>query len=189
MFDHVAIFAGGNGSRLGGINKALMPVAGKMAYQHVLDQLGSAANIIINTQRDVEAFAGLTIVADQVAEGPFSGLLALLRHVPPGNTLLTAPCDAVQLPHRYRHDLHIALQHYGIVCASHDGQIEPLCLGILVSNTLKLSAENYYASGGRSVRRWLLQQSAHQVDFPEPAIWSVNTPAELAQATQRLEQC
>ncbi|WMS41017.1 molybdenum cofactor guanylyltransferase MobA [Acuticoccus sp. MNP-M23] len=78
------ILAGGLARRMGGGDKALLPLNGRPLLAHVIAQLAPQAGAIaINANGDPARFAafGLPVLADPVADypGPLAGILAGLR--------------------------------------------------------------------------------------------------------------
>ena len=75
------ILAGGRARRLGGADKALVPLAGRPLLAHVRERLaGQAAPILVSANGDPARFArfNLEILPDTVAgyPGPLAGILA-----------------------------------------------------------------------------------------------------------------
>ena len=103
-----AIIAGGKSTRFGS-DKALATFAGRPLIEHVAEALGaqSAALVVVGRQH-----AGLTWLADQPAPdmGPLAGVAAALLEARARGLLavLTAPCDAADLPETLLDSLHPA---------------------------------------------------------------------------------
>ena len=75
------ILAGGSGERLGGADKALVPLAGKPLIEYVIDRLAPhCITIAINANGDPKRFShyGLPVVPDGQVDslGPLAGVLA-----------------------------------------------------------------------------------------------------------------
>jgi molybdopterin-guanine dinucleotide biosynthesis protein A len=75
------ILAGGLASRMGGGDKALLPLAGRPLLAHVIDRLApQVAGMALNANGDPARFAGfgLPVLADSIAgfPGPLAGVLA-----------------------------------------------------------------------------------------------------------------
>jgi molybdopterin-guanine dinucleotide biosynthesis protein A len=78
------ILAGGLARRMGGGDKALLPLAGKPLLQHVIDRLRPQVDeLVLNANGDPARFArfGLPVAADTVEgfAGPLAGVLAGMR--------------------------------------------------------------------------------------------------------------
>ncbi len=101
------ILAGGRSSRMGGTDKALLPLAGKPLLAHVIARLApQVADIVVSANGDLSRFApfGLPVVADSVAgyPGPLAGVLAGLEWAAanrPGiGSVVTVPTDTPFFP-------------------------------------------------------------------------------------------
>jgi molybdopterin-guanine dinucleotide biosynthesis protein A len=99
------VLAGGRGSRLGGVDKAMVTVAGRPLLAHVLDRLvPQVTAVVVNANGAADRFAafGLPIIADETDDrpGPLAGILAGLdRAAADGHALaVTVSCDAPCLP-------------------------------------------------------------------------------------------
>ena len=78
------ILAGGLARRMGGGDKALLPLAGRPLLAHVIDRLRPQVDeVVLNANGDPARFAqfGLPVVADTVEgfAGPLAGVLAGMR--------------------------------------------------------------------------------------------------------------
>lgn len=129
------ILAGGQGRRMGGVDKAMVALAGRTlilrVFERVAPQVAAAA---ISANGDPARFAafGVPVLADAPQEppgrfaGPLAGLLAgarwaLAAH--PGALLLSVPCDVPFLPA----DLVARLAAARLpACAASFGRLHPL---------------------------------------------------------------
>lgn len=103
MLIYGIILAGGAGRRMGGADKALLPLWGRPLVAHVIDRFApQVEGLAISANGDPARFArfGLPVLADEAPLGPLSGILAGLRHaVARGATaLVSVPCDSPFLP-------------------------------------------------------------------------------------------
>lgn len=101
----VVILAGGQGRRMGGRDKALLPLQGRPLVSHVRDRLaGQARAIALNANGDPRRFAGTGLPvltdADGGGSGPLSGVLAAIAWAAAlgADRVLTVPCDTPFLP-------------------------------------------------------------------------------------------
>lgn len=103
------LLAGGLSRRMGGNDKALLPLAGRPLIQHAAERLQpqvGVGSLILNANGDPERFAslGVPVVADQTGDfpGPLAGVLAALtwfHHVRPGTTAVASlSADAPFVP-------------------------------------------------------------------------------------------
>lgn len=185
------ILAGGAARRMGGVDKALVPVAGRPMIEHVLaafrPQVGS---LLINANRNQERYAGfgVPVVADDLGgfQGPLAGMASALRaaRVP---YLATVPCDSPLLPPQLVARLGAALleQRAELAVARCGGQLQPVFS--LLRTGLLDSLLDYLARGERKIDLWFARHRSAVVDFDDQpeAFLNVNTP-EQARAIERL---
>ncbi|MFA5676828.1 MAG: molybdenum cofactor guanylyltransferase MobA [Pseudomonas sp.] len=189
----VAILAGGQGRRLGGLDKGLVRLRGRRLVERVLHNLPDDIPALIVANRNVSAYRtlGVPVVSDPWADfrGPLAGILAALRTATTPWVQII-PCDGVRLPEellsrlsaRFNEDLQA-------VYAESDGQGHYLCC--LLKRNLEAQLSAALDKGERAPRRWLADIGAQSVDFsdvqPRP-LWSLNSPAELADAYVHLSR-
>jgi molybdenum cofactor guanylyltransferase len=188
------VLAGGQGSRMGGLDKGLQRLHGEPLAAHVLKRLAPQTGpLIISANRHADVYAalgapfGATVVADTLPgfPGPLAGLLAGLRAA---NTafVLSAPCDSPGLPDDLAarlaealvaHDADIAT----VTTINSDGitSIHPVFALLRVSLADDLSA--FLDAGERKVRAWYARHKTVEVAFSnERAFYNINSLQELA---------
>ncbi|OOG23865.1 molybdenum cofactor guanylyltransferase MobA [Thioalkalivibrio denitrificans] len=181
-----AVLAGGRGSRMGGEDKGLLPLAGTPMILHVIRALKpQVGQIIINANRNSSAYAGLgyPVVGDHHADfqGPLAGMAAVLR-LATTDWVQCAPCDTPNLPADLVARLWRAVGGTNArIALPHDGQrIQPLFA--LVHRDLLPTLDADIAAGRLAVGRWMRDQPHVEVDFsdcPEGFV-NLNTPEEWA---------
>jgi molybdopterin-guanine dinucleotide biosynthesis protein A len=186
------VLAGGRATRLGGVDKALLPLAGRPLLAHVLARLQPQVDdVVINYNRDPAVLAGFghAVVADASADysGPLAGIAAALprcRH----ELVLVVPCDAPFLPRDLQSRLAGALAPGIDLVMAHDGiRLQPLFL--LLRRTLLDSLLASLAAGDRKVERWCLAQHAATVRFDDPrAFTNLNAPQDLQTAEKNARE-
>ncbi len=186
------ILAGGQGQRLGGVDKGLIKLANRPLIAHVLDRLRpQVASLVISANRNHQDYGawGVPVVPDQHPHfmGPLAGLLAAVT-IAPHEWILAVPVDCPLVMNNLAQRLWTAIQQEGgRLAVAHDGtQIQPLCL--LMHRELATTLADYLANNGRAVTPWCYAQGAIVVDLAdEPeAFLNINTPGELALLEQRL---
>ncbi|HEX5862679.1 MAG TPA: molybdenum cofactor guanylyltransferase MobA, partial [Casimicrobiaceae bacterium] len=152
------ILAGGQGRRMGTIDKGLVPLDGRPMVAHVLERLRPQVDeILINANQhraEYEAF-GHTVLADVIGgfAGPLAGLHVALAHASYPQ-VATVPCDSPFLPE----DLIARLS-----AALHGGQADlavartfdqPHPVFALVRRTVLPHLTQFLESGGRKIDAW-----------------------------------
>jgi molybdenum cofactor guanylyltransferase len=186
------VLAGGRATRMGGMDKGLVELAGRPMISHVLAALApQVERVLINANRNHEHYAafGWPVVADADAGflGPLAGLAAGMRAASTP-LVLTAPCDCPLLAPDLASRLYSALeQERSEIAVPFDGErLQPVFA--LVKRELADSLAAYLAGGDRKIDRWFAQHRLAQVDFsdrPENFV-NVNDPDERAALEIRL---
>lgn len=182
------ILAGGQGRRMGGADKALLPLAGRPLIAHVLDRLEpQVERVVISANGDPERFAafGCPVVADDRPRGPLSGLLAGLRAVAEmGAThLVSTPVDTPFLPEDLVPRLLLAAEGSaeGLAMAADASGDHPATALWPVGLASALAA--YLDTGNSKVLHFAEAHGVARAPFPDPrAFANLNTPEELAAA-------
>src|SRR3954466_7439277 len=92
------VLAGGQGRRMGGVDKGLVELQGRTMVEHVLQRLAPQVDdVLINANQNAERYAsfGHRVIADVLGgfAGPLAGLQAALTHASHPR-VLTVPCDS-----------------------------------------------------------------------------------------------
>ena len=185
------ILAGGQGRRMGGADKALLPLAGRPLIAHALDRLEpQVERLAISANGDPARFApyGLTVLAAAGgSQGPLSGLLAALGWAAThGAThLVTAPVDAPFLPPDLVPRLLLAAEGTGAALARSGGDDHPT-FG-LWPVTARDALATFLASGAKPrVRDFATALTAARAEVPaDGAFANLHTPEDLATAEAR----
>ncbi|WP_287882179.1 molybdenum cofactor guanylyltransferase MobA [Aquitalea sp.] len=182
------ILAGGQASRMGGVDKGLVELAGQPLIVRTLHSLTAQSQpptrILISANRNLDAYAayGHPVLPDSLPDfpGPLAGLLSGMQAAPDA-ILLMLPCDAVCLPTDFAARLLAALPGQQAVSASDSAQWHPSLLALQAGLLPLLQA--YLDGGGRSIRGWLagLQHVTAQFDQPFPNLNTLEAVAALAQ--------
>src|SRR5512133_668846 len=96
------IFAGGQGRRMGGVDKGLVALDGRPLVAHVVERLAPQVGALVinaNQNRDRYAAFAYPVVADVVPDfaGPLAGLHAGIAAAATPY-IVTRPCDSQFLP-------------------------------------------------------------------------------------------
>ncbi|WP_022978711.1 molybdenum cofactor guanylyltransferase MobA [Nevskia ramosa] len=186
------LLCGGAGSRLGGVDKPLQSLAGRLLIERVLERIApQAGDILISANRNLAQYAayGLPVVDDGAYAhcGPLAGLAAGLAAAT-GDDLLCVPGDAPLLPDDLAARLDAARRSTHTAIAHADDGLGPQPLCCLVPRALLDDLLAYLAAGGRTPREWFARHTTAIAAFPEwPRwAWSANTPEEWQDAELRL---
>ena len=189
------LLAGGRSSRMGK-DKAWLEVPGHQSLmaEVILEKLDSQAKQVLvsaNNEESRKKFIekGLTVITDELGEGPLSGVYAALDSLRStannDDKLLVLPCDAPAIPTCLSSRLNSALNHTNgekLAAYVHDGMRSQhlfLLLDISVIDLLK----EHLLSKRYSVKSFLdvLDDKVIEVDFSDYAesFVNLNTPQDL----------
>ena len=185
------VLAGGQGTRMGGVDKGLQPFRGQPLALHTLRRLqAQTGTTLISANRHLADYAafGVPVWPDDGYEGPLAGPLAgLLAGLAHCHTpwLLAVPCDTPFFPTDLAARLAAAAQREQAdiaLAAAHDGALQPVCC--LLRTTLQADLAACLQRGDRKVRAWQARHRSTTVVFNQPgdhpaAFANANTLAEL----------
>ena len=179
------VLAGGQGSRMGGVDKGLQPFRGKPMVAHVIERLGPQVDeILINANRNVETYAALghRVVQDAITgfAGPLAGFERGLDYAS-GELVATVPCDSPFLPLDLVARLKSALESAGAQLAVARTGDQPHPVFTLMRRSVHPSLREFLGSGQRKIDRWYASLAAVEVLFDDQpdAFMNINTRAEL----------
>jgi molybdenum cofactor guanylyltransferase len=185
------VLCGGRGTRMGGVEKALVPWAGQPLLAHVLERLAPQVGALaLNVNGEPARYAGFALPlwpdGDDRRPGPLAGWLAALHRVPT-EWLLSVPCDSPCLPTDLAARLATPLQAEGAprlaIAATADG---PQPVFALLHRSLAPAVAAALARGERSVWRFAHAQGAATVMFDDAAAFAdADTPEDLARLAPR----
>ena len=187
------VLAGGQGARMGGLDKGLQDWQGRPLAQHALERLRPQVGPLLvsaNRHPDVYAGFGAPVLADAQAghPGPLAGLAAgLAACATPW--LLAVPCDAPLFPPDLAARLARAAQQTGAPMAiarapDAQGRLRSQPVFCLLRPSLLPKLLLFLEHGGHKVGQWCAAQQAAHADFDAPgddpqAFANVNTMEEL----------
>ena len=179
------VLAGGQGRRMGGVDKGLKLLRGKPMVQWVIERFAPQVDeVLINANQNLDAYAayGHRVIPDAIGgfAGPLAGLhraLAEARH----ELVATVPCDSPFLPDDLVARLRSALdsQRAQLAVARTGDQPHPVFCLCVKSVLPSLTA--FLEGGGRKIDAWYAALEVIEVAFDdEPDAFSnINTEAEL----------
>jgi molybdopterin-guanine dinucleotide biosynthesis protein A len=180
------VLAGGQGRRMGGVDKGLVPLAGRPLAAHVVARLAPQVGaLLINANQNPERYAafGYPVVADAV--GGFAGPLAGLHAGMTAATtplVVTVPCDSPFLPADLVARLAAAHARAGAQLAVARTLDQPHPVFALARRDLLPHLTAFLAAGGRKIDAWYAALAVVEVAFDDEAdaFANINTAAELA---------
>lgn len=186
------ILAGGQGRRMGGADKAMLPLAGRSLIAHAVERLEPQVDrLAISANGDPARLAGLglPVLPDtDASQGPLSGLLAGLDWAARlGAThLVSVPVDAPFFPPDLVPRLLLAGEGVGAALARSGGNDHPT-FGLWPAGAAP-ALRDFLASGEKArVRSFADSLHAARADFPDDgAFANLNTPEDLATAEARI---
>jgi molybdopterin-guanine dinucleotide biosynthesis protein A len=180
------VLAGGQGSRMGGVDKGLQPFRGKPMVAHVLERLQpQVGTILVNANRNVEAYEafGHRVIADEIEgfAGPLAGFERGLAHAATP-LVVTAPCDSPFLPLDLVDRLRTALDgnRSQLAVARTGDQAHPVFS--LMRREVHASLREFLESGQRKIDKWYAALRVVEVPFDDvaDAFLNINTREELS---------
>ena len=185
------ILAGGQGTRMGGLNKALIQLCGRPLMHHVADRLAPMAAEVVISCNDPALVTDLTVIPDDLPDfqGPLAGILAALDWAfARGHThVVSVATDTPFFPLDLVDHLQGAANPMGLCLAASLGPegeelLQPT-FG-LWPTALRQDLRAFLISGERRVRRFAQEQGAWIALFPGASdpFFNINTPEDLALA-------
>jgi molybdenum cofactor guanylyltransferase len=191
------ILAGGRSTRMGGGDKALLPLAGRPMLAHVIERLKPQAwPVAINANGDPARFDafGLTVVRDTVSgfAGPLAGILAGMEwasQVTDSGYVLSVAGDTPFFPDNLAETLRAASPGGGIALASSAGKTHPVFglwplslrddLVRFLAERESLKVMTFAEACGFAAADFPLARAAGRAVDP---FFNINTPDDLAAA-------
>jgi molybdopterin-guanine dinucleotide biosynthesis protein A len=198
------ILAGGRARRMGGGEKALLPLGGRPMAARVADRIAphvGALALSANGDEAVYAPLGLPVIRDTAGDyaGPLAGLLSGMdwarREAPGARWVVTAPCDTPFLPEDYVPALlGASAGGEAIMIAASGGRAHYVCG--LWPLTLRDDLAAWIAGGRHKMRDWIERHPNREIGFPSASggagqadpFFNVNTPEDYALAQALIEE-
>ena len=180
------LLAGGQGSRMGGVDKGLVELRGRPMAAWVIERLAPQVDeLLINANQNAERYAafGHDVFPDQIGgfAGPLAGLHAALSRAS-HPLVVTAPCDSPFLPEDLVSRLQAGLDAAGadLAVAKTFDQAHPVFC--LCRREVLPHLAAFLESGGRKIDRWYATLKVVEVNFDdeEAAFRNINTREDLS---------
>jgi molybdopterin-guanine dinucleotide biosynthesis protein A len=180
------VLAGGQGRRMGSVDKGLVDFAGRPMVAHVIARLAPQVGaLVINANQNAERYAafGHPVVADAIGgfAGPLAGLHAGLN-ASATPYVVTSPCDSPFLPLDLAARLAAALSAGRAELAVARTGEQPHPVFALVDRRVLPHLERFLQDGGRKIDAWYATLQVVEVPFDDEAdaFRNINTRQELA---------
>jgi molybdopterin-guanine dinucleotide biosynthesis protein A len=184
------VLAGGQGRRMGGVDKGLVDLAGKPMVAHVLSRLvPQVGAVLVNANQNLDRYGalGYPVVPDAVGgfAGPLAGLHAGMTRAT-GEFAVTVPCDSPFLPEDLVARLAAALEREGSQLAVARTFDQPHPVFALVRRDVLPDLAAFLERGGRKIDAWYAGLEVVQVAFDDEAdaFRNINTADELSAAAK-----
>ena len=178
------LLAGGQGRRMGGVDKGLQLLRGKPMAQHVIERFAPQVDeLLINANQNIEQYQslGYRVIPDAISGfvGPLAGLhrgLSEATHP----LVVTAPCDSPFLT------LDLVAQHNAAMDANHAERAvaktgdQPHPVFSLCKKSVLPGLTAFLEGGGRKIDLWYSRLKVVEVPFADEAAFrNINTREEL----------
>lgn len=179
------ILAGGQGRRMGSVDKGLVELRGRPMAEWVIERLRPQVDeLIINANQNAERYAafGFPVFPDDIGgfAGPLAGLHAALSRAQ-HPLVATAPCDSPFLPTDLVDRLYRALDAAGAELAVARTFDQPHPVFCLCRRDVLAHLDDFLVGGGRKIDYWYATLKIVEVQFDdeEQAFRNINTRDEL----------
>jgi molybdopterin-guanine dinucleotide biosynthesis protein A len=179
------ILAGGQGRRMGGVDKGLRALRGRPMVAWVIERISPQVDeLLINANQNAATYAafGHRVIPDVIPgfAGPLAGLHRGLTEAA-HELVATAPCDSPFLPHDLVGRLLAALEGEGADLSVAKTGEQPHPVFCLCRKSVLPGLTEFLSGGGRKIDAWYSRIKAVEVLFDDQpdAFSNVNTEAEL----------
>jgi len=187
------ILAGGKGSRMGGVDKGLLPVGGEPLIAHIIRQLEDHFDEVIIGTNEVGKYAFLnrkTVPDDIKDQGPLMGILSCLKASASEVNFITA-CDIPVMNIRLiRNMINLSAEVDVVMPVAGNDKYEPLYA--VYRKSVIRAAEQVLSSPGRRIIELLRHVPVKLIPFDDSQWYqNLNTREELQQyiSEQGSRQC
>ncbi len=185
------ILAGGQGRRMGSVDKGLHRLRGRPMVEWVIERFAPQVDELLinaNQNHDVYAKLGYRVIPDEIQgyAGPLAGLHSALSAAA-HPLIATTPCDSPFLPVDLVTRLRAALDANGAQLAAARTGTQPHPVFCVCRRDVLPHLTQFLAGGGRKIDAWYATLRVAEVAFDDEAqaFSNINTPEELAAFQQR----
>jgi len=181
------ILAGGQGRRMGGLDKGLVQLDGRPLYQHVLERLRPQVDIVmINANRNIDRYqlSGCRVIEDVFDDypGPLAGIYSALIAIE-GEWAVFCSCDTPAIPLNFVEKLIHQRREAPAVWVRSQTRDHPTLA--LIHRDMAKALFDYLQAGERRLMQFLRDHGGHAVvlDDDESSFRNINTPDDLKERT------
>jgi len=182
------VLAGGQGRRMGSVDKGLVLLQSRPLVRHVIERFAPQVDeILINANRSIAEYEalGYRVIRDEIQgfAGPLAGLHAGLSQAQ-HPLVATVPCDSPFLPSDLVARLAQSLEVHAAELAVARTYDQPHPVFALVRRSVLPHLARFLDGGGRKIDAWYASLRNVEVRFDDEAdaFRNINTAAELEAA-------
>jgi len=179
------ILAGGQGRRMGTVDKGLRELRGKAMAAWVIERFAPQVDeVLINANQNLDVYArfGYRVIPDEIGgfAGPLAGLQRGLSEAS-HPLVATSPCDTPFLPADLVARLHAALENDAAQLAVARTGDQPHPVFCVCRRDVLPHLTAFLQQGGRKIDAWYATLKVVEVAFDDQpgAFSNINTPEEL----------
>ena len=180
------ILAGGQGRRMGTVDKGLRELRGKAMAAWVIERFAPQVDeVLINANQNLDVYArfGYRVIPDEIGgfAGPLAGLQRGLSEAS-HPLVATSPCDTPFLPADLVARLHAALEADAAQLAVARTGDQPHPVFCVCRRDVLPHLTAFLQQGGRKIDAWYATLKVVEVAFDDQpdAFSNINTPSELS---------
>ena len=180
------ILAGGQGRRMGTVDKGLRELRGKAMAAWVIERFAPQVDeVLINANQNLDVYAqfGYRVIPDEIGgfAGPLAGLQRGLNEAS-HPLVATSPCDTPFLPVDLVARLHAALEAGAAQLAVARTGDQPHPVFCVCRRDVLPHLTAFLQQGGRKIDAWYATLKVVEVAFDDQpdAFSNINTPSELS---------
>lgn len=162
------ILAGGEGKRVGGVDKGLLEYRGKPLIEHVIEKIiPQVDDIVISANRNTKQYQRYseTVIADETEQylGPLAGIYAALPHALHDRVLIVA-CDTPCLPTDIIDKFSRSKPETHLHIATSNNRLQ---LVMMLHKNLHRSIGQALIDGQLRLMQWVKSQQPEMVEFED----------------------
>ena len=164
------ILAGGEGKRVGGVDKGLIEYKNESLIEHVIDAVTPQVNeLVISANRNIERYKNYSdkVICDESSNylGPLAGISAALPHCSYERVLIV-PCDTPFLPDNIIDQFLSKRNNHHLYIAESNNKLQPV---MLIHKTLLDSLKQSLDNNELRLMFWVKSQQPEIINFHNAA--------------------